>query len=204
MNTPEASERRRDDSEQIAEDRMEKLQKAVKTILTCLGEDPEREGLKKTPKRVAKALMFMTHGYDWTVGEILNDAIFHEEHENMVVVKNIDMHSMCEHHMVPFSGVVHIGYIPNGQVIGLSKLARIVEVYSRRLQVQERLTTEIAKALMDSLAPSGVAVVIKSTHMCMVMRGVQKVGAQTVTSAMLGAFRHDPKTREEFLQFIRD
>jgi len=192
---------RRADTEEEAASRQARLQAAVKEILVCLGEDPTREGLVKTPERVAKAMLFMTHGYDWTVREVLNGAIFSEEHENMVIVKDIEMYSMCEHHMVPFLGKVSIGYIPNGKIIGLSKLARIVEVYARRLQVQERLTTQIAESIMETLGPTGVAVVVKAKHMCMMMRGVQKATAETVTSAMLGVFRHDPKTRDEFMRF---
>ena len=148
-------------------------------------------------------MLFFTEGYSKSIQTIVNGAVFEENHQEMVVVRNIDVHSLCEHHMVPFIGRVHIGYIPKGKVIGLSKLARIVDMFSRRLQVQERLTKQIAQAVMDVLAPLGVAVVIESSHMCMVMRGVQKTTAKTVTSCMLGSFRHDPKTREEFLHFTR-
>jgi GTP cyclohydrolase IA len=150
-----------------------------------------------------KALMFMTKGYTQTCEEVTNGAIFSEDHDEMVVVRNIDIHSLCEHHMVPFTGRVHIGYIPNGKVIGLSKLARIAEVYARRLQVQERLTRQIADAIVDAVEPLGVAVVVECSHMCMVMRGVQKVGATTTTSSVRGSFEKNPKTRAEFFSLIQ-
>ena len=182
---------------------LNKMTQACRTILESIGEDPDREGLQKTPARWAKALLFMTHGYSMTCHDVTNGAIFHEDHDEMVVVRNIDIHSLCEHHMVPFTGRVHIGYIPNGRVLGLSKLARIAEVYARRLQVQERLTRQIADAIVEAVEPLGVAVVVECTHFCMVMRGVQKTGASTVTSSVRGAFESNPKTRQEFFNIIQ-
>lgn len=172
-------------------------------LLLHVGEDPKRQGLLKTPERAANAFLFFTKGYEENLDTILNEAIFDEDHDEMVIVRDIEMFSMCEHHLVPFTGRVSIGYLPNKRVLGLSKLARIVEMYSRRLQVQERLTKQIAVALTQAVQPAGVGVVIEATHMCMVMRGVQKLQAKTTTSCMLGCFREDPKTREEFLALIR-
>jgi GTP cyclohydrolase I len=183
-------------------DCLQGLTENYRSMLISLGEDPNREGLLKTPERAAKAMMFFTKGYEESVADILNDAIFTEDNDGMVIVKDIEMFSMCEHHLVPFIGKVHIGYLPNQKVIGLSKLARIVEVYSRRLQVQERLTKQIAVALTDAIQPAGVGVIIEATHMCMVMRGVQKLQSKTITSTMLGVMRQDPKSREEFLNLI--
>ncbi|MBD2561183.1 MULTISPECIES: GTP cyclohydrolase I FolE [Nostoc] len=179
------------------------MMQAVRTLLIGLGEDPDREGLKDTPKRVMKALQFLTKGYHESLDELLNGAVFTENANEMVLVRDIDIFSSCEHHILPIIGRAHVAYIPNGKVIGLSKIARICEMYARRLQVQERLTVQIADALQGLLKPQGVAVVIEATHMCMVMRGVQKPGSWTVTSAMRGVFAEDVRTREEFMNLIR-
>ena len=176
---------------------------AVRTLLIGLGEDPDREGLKDTPKRVVKALQFLTKGYHESLDELLNGAVFTEDANEMVLVRDIDIFSSCEHHILPVIGRAHVAYIPNGKVIGLSKVARICEMYARRLQVQERLTVQIADALQGLLKPQGVAVVVEASHMCMVMRGVQKPGYWTVTSAMRGVFAEDARTREEFMNLIR-
>ena len=173
-----------------------------KDILSQLGEDPEREGLIKTPERVAKALQFLTHGYDIKPEEILRSAMFKEDYSQMVVVKDIEIFSMCEHHMLPFFGRAHVAYIPNGHIVGLSKIPRVVDAFARRLQVQERLTNEIRDCIQDTLNPAGVAVVIECKHLCMAMRGVQKQNSVTTTSAFTGEFLENDKTRGEFLQLI--
>jgi len=172
-----------------------------KAVLNMLGESADREGLQKTPERLAKAMQFLTQGYQLDAHDILNSAKFHEPVSEMIVVKDIEMYSMCEHHMLPFFGKVHIAYIPNGWITGLSKIARVVDVYSRRLQVQERLTVEIMNAIRDTLQPLGVAVVIEAQHLCMMMRGVQKQNSETTTSAFDGEFHKEP-TRSEFLKLI--
>jgi GTP cyclohydrolase I len=172
----------------------------VRQQLALLGEDPDREGLVRTPERVAKAMSFLTGGYAMTVDDVVGSALFEEEHENMVMVRDIELYSMCEHHMLPFFGKAHVAYIPNGKIVGLSKLPRIVEVFARRLQVQERLTEQVAKAIEEVLAPRGVGVVIEAFHMCMMMRGVEKQNSRTITSALRGVFRDDAKTRDEFLR----
>ncbi|KAJ2161859.1 hypothetical protein GGF46_001167 [Coemansia sp. RSA 552] len=197
------AEKRRSESAEERDARLKKMSGAVKTLLECIGEDPDREGILKTPERYAKALMFLTKGYDESMNDIINGALFDEDHEEMVIVRDIDIFSLCEHHLVPFCGKVAIGYIPNRRVLGLSKLARIAEMFSRRLQLQERLTKQIAIALDEILQPQGVAVLVEASHQCMVMRGVQKPGSKTITSFMLGRFRSDPKTREEFLSLVR-
>ncbi|CAD5963618.1 GTP cyclohydrolase I FolE [Planktothrix agardhii 1029] len=179
------------------------MQQAVRTLLLGMGEDPDREGLRDTPKRVVKALKFLTSGYHQSLDELLNGAVFHENTSEMVLVRDIDLFSSCEHHILPILGRAHVAYIPNGKVIGLSKIARICEMYARRLQVQERLTAQIADAIQGLLKPQGVAVVVEATHMCMVMRGVQKQGSWTVTSSMQGVFADDAKTRQEFMNLIR-
>jgi GTP cyclohydrolase IA len=181
----------------------EEMRQAVRTLLLGLGEDPDREGLRDTPKRVVKALKFLTSGYHQSLDELLNGAVFHENADEMVLVRDIDLFSSCEHHILPILGRAHVAYIPNGKVIGLSKIARICEMYGRRLQVQERLTAQIADALQGLLQPKGVAVVVEATHMCMVMRGVQKPGSWTSTSAVKGIFADDAKTRQEFMSLIR-
>ncbi|MCA2724138.1 MAG: GTP cyclohydrolase I FolE [Microcystis sp. M048S1] len=179
------------------------MMQAVRTLLLGLGEDPDREGLRDTPKRVVKALKFLTYGYQQSLDELLNGAVFHENANEMVLIRDIDIFSSCEHHILPIIGRAHVAYIPNGKVIGLSKIARICEMYARRLQVQERLTAQIADALQGLLQPQGVAVVIEATHMCMVMRGVEKPGSWTSTSAVRGIFADSAKTRQEFMSLIR-
>jgi len=188
--------------EEYCEDDLEKMAKNNKDILKLIGEDPEREGLIKTPVRVAKALQFMTQGYKLNAKKILDSARFKESVSEMVIVKDIELYSMCEHHMLPFFGKAHIAYIPNGYIVGLSKLARVVDVYARRLQVQERMTTQILRAIRESLHPLGVAVVIEAKHLCMMMRGVQKQNSVTTTSAFDGELLNNHITRNEFLKLI--
>jgi GTP cyclohydrolase I len=168
--------------------------------LLLLGENPDRDGLKRTPERVERSMRWLTRGYELSVEEVIGNAIFDEDHHNMVIVKDIEMYSLCEHHLLPFFGKVHVAYIPNGRIVGLSKLPRVVEVFARRLQVQERMTEQIASALMDVLQPHGVGVVIEAAHLCMMMRGVEKQNSKTITSAMKGVFLEDLRTREEFLR----
>jgi GTP cyclohydrolase IA len=171
----------------------------VQEQLALLGEEPSREGLQRTPERVAKAMQFLTRGYHQRVEDVVGEGIFAEEHRNMVMVRDIELYSLCEHHMLPFFGRAHVAYIPDGRIVGLSKLPRIVDVFARRLQVQERLTEEVAEAIDDVLAPLGVGVVIEAYHLCMMMRGVEKQNSRTITSALRGVFRDDSRTREEFL-----
>jgi GTP cyclohydrolase I len=179
------------------------MQDLVRRLLTELGEDPDREGLTRTPDRVEKALRFLTSGYSANIDEVLNDALFTVDYSEMVIVKDIDFYSLCEHHLLPFFGKCHIAYIPSTRVIGLSKIPRLVDVFSRRLQIQERLTNQIADTIREKVAPLGVAVVIEATHLCMSMRGVEKQNSFAVTSAMLGAFRSNARTRMEFLELIK-
>ncbi len=178
------------------------MESAVRTILEEIGEDPRREGLRETPARVARMYEFLTKGYRDDLDEILNGAVFKERYSEMVIVKDIDFFSLCEHHLVPFYGRCHIAYLPSGRIIGLSKMPRIVEIFARRLQVQERLTQQIAATLQDVLKPQGVGVVMEARHLCMTMRGVEKLNSVATTSAMLGTFRRDVKTRTEFLTLI--
>lgn len=179
------------------------LQELVREILVRLGEDPDREGLRKTPVRVEKALAYLTRGYAQDAEAVLNGAVFSSDYDEMVIVKEIDFFSLCEHHLLPFYGKCHIAYLPDKRIVGLSKLPRLVDVYSRRLQVQEKLTTEIARAIESKLKPKGVGVVMEAAHLCVMMRGVEKQNAMMVTSSMRGRFRSDVKTREEFLTLIR-
>jgi GTP cyclohydrolase I len=172
----------------------------VAEMIRRLGDDPGRPGMLKTPERVAEAMAFLTKGYAESPQEVLNDALFEESHQNMVLVKDIELYSLCEHHLLPFFGKVHVAYVPNGRIVGLSKVARLVEVYARRFQVQERLTEQIAQALQDTTQPLGVAVVVEAYHLCMMMRGVEKQNSKTITSAMRGVFLEDQRTRDEFLR----
>ncbi len=183
-------------------DSLETIGEGVFRTLRALGEDPNREGLVKTPERVAKAMLFLTQGYAQDAGQILRSAVFEESYDEMILVKDIEIYSMCEHHMVPFFGKAHVAYIPNGRIVGLSKIPRVVDVFARRLQVQERLTIQIRDAIEETLRPQGVAVVIEATHLCMVMRGVQKQNSVTTTSSMSGPFLDNTHTRAEFMRLI--
>ena len=176
----------------------------IRRQLELIGEDPGREGLERTPARVAKSLRFLTQGYDTTAEEVVGEGVFKEDHDNMIMVRDIELYSLCEHHLLPFFGKAHVAYIPNGKIVGLSKIPRIVDVYARRLQVQERLTEQIAEGLCSVLNPSGVGVVIEAYHLCMMMRGVEKQNSKTITSALRGAFREDSKTRDEFLRLAHN
>lgn len=179
------------------------MEELVKQMLVNLGEDPDREGLVRTPKRVKDSLEFLTKGYHQNLDDIVNGAVFTEKYDEMVIVKDIEFYSLCEHHMLPFYGKCHVAYIPQGKIIGLSKIPRIVDLFARRLQVQERMTCQIAETLMDVLNPEGVACVVEGVHLCMVMRGVEKQHSKAVTSSMLGSFREDGKVRSEFLNLIK-
>jgi GTP cyclohydrolase IA len=196
---PHRAERQADRSE----DRQAELARLVHRQLELLGEDPERDGLRKTPERVAKSLAWLTRGYALDARGVIGDALFEETHENMVMVRDIEMYSLCEHHLLPFFGRVHIAYVPDGRIVGLSKLARIVEVFARRLQLQERLTEQIAEAIEGVLRPRGVGVVVEAVHLCMMMRGVEKQNAKTITSAMRGRFHDCPMMRDEFVRLTR-
>jgi GTP cyclohydrolase I len=186
----------------MTEKNTSKIESLIKELLIEIGEDPTREGLVKTPERVAKAWQFLANGYEEDLESIINDAIFREDYDEMVTVKDIDFFSLCEHHLLPFFGKAHVSYIPNGKIIGLSKIPRIVDMFGRRLQVQERMTQQIAETINDVLSPKGVAVVLEGQHMCMQMRGVEKQNSYATTSAMIGQFRKDSKTRDEFLKII--
>ena len=188
---------------EIARPSHEKAEAMAAGLLAFVGEDPAREGLLRTPHRIVESLKFLTTGYDKNVETLLNGAIFHEDYDDMVVVKDIEFYSQCEHHMLPFYGKVHVAYIPNGKIVGLSKIPRLVDMFARRLQVQERLTTQIADALEDALQPRGVAVVVEGAHMCMLMRGVQKQNAGMITSHVKGVFRTDRATRQEFMSLVK-
>ena len=180
-----------------------RIRGAVELLLTELGEDPKREGLERTPERVCKSLKFLTRGYESDIDAVLNDATFAVDYNEMVIVKDIDFYSLCEHHLLPFFGKCHVAYLPRDRVVGLSKIPRLIEVFSRRLQVQERLTKQIAEIILEKLDPLGVGVVIEATHLCMLMRGVEKQNSFAVTSAMLGSFRSDARTRMEFLELLK-
>ena len=179
-----------------------RFEQLVHEMLTLLGENPDREGLQKTPSRVALSLQWLTRGYQMAVEDVIGGAVFEEKHENMILVRDIEIYSLCEHHMLPFFGRAHVAYLPNGKIVGLSKIPRVVEVFARRLQVQERLTDQVAEALCRVLDPLGVGVVIEAYHLCMMMRGVEKQNSKTITSALRGTFRGDARTRDEFLRLV--
>jgi GTP cyclohydrolase I len=181
---------------------LDKIERLTRELLVAIGEDPEREGLQKTPRRVAKALEFLTSGYRADLRKVINDAVFTQSTNSMVIVKNIEVYSMCEHHMLPFYGRCHIGYLPTGKVFGVSKLARLVDMFARRLQLQERLTEQVSQAIMETIGATGVGVMIEARHLCMMMRGVEKQNSVMVTSSVLGSFRESQATREEFLSLI--
>jgi GTP cyclohydrolase I len=187
----------------MSEETSDPIEGYVHALLKELGEDPGRDGLIKTPGRVARAFRFLTEGYHRDPREILNDALFEVSYDEMVVVKDIDFYSLCEHHLIPFFGRAHVAYIPNGKVVGLSKIPRLVEMFARRLQVQERMTTEIAETIEEVLSPKGVGVVVEASHLCMMMRGVERQNAYAISSSLKGSFNEDPKTRSEFMELIR-
>lgn len=180
------------------------IEPLVERMLAELGEDPQREGILKTPARVARSLRFLTQGYEQDPAEVIGGALFTEQYEEMIVIKDIDFYSLCEHHMLPFFGKAHVAYIPSGRIVGISKIARLVEIFARRLQVQERLTNQIAKTMMEQLEPAGVAVVVEGEHLCMRMRGVEMQNSMVVTSAVLGVFRSSQETREEFMSLVHN
>ncbi len=200
----ERSERLTRDANRLEEDKLEVLEQAFHELLEAIGEDPERQGLAKTPARAARAFEFLTQGYRQSVAAVVNGAIFDSEASEIILVKDIELYSMCEHHLLPFIGRAHVAYIPSGKVIGLSKVARIVDVFARRLQIQENLTTQIAESLMECLHPSGVAVVVEAKHLCMMMRGVEKQNSVMKTSCLLGSFKEDARTRSEFLSLLKE
>ena len=199
----EAAERRIERIPKCGAAKLASLERSFHEILESVGENPQREGLLRTPGRAARAFEFLTNGYRQDLDEIVNQAIFHSDASEIVLVKDIELYSMCEHHLLPFIGKAHVAYIPNGKVIGLSKVARIVDVFARRLQIQEQLTTQIADALMSALHPNGVAVVIEAKHLCMMMRGVEKQNSVMTTSCLLGSFKEDARTRSEFLSLLK-
>ena len=200
MSSTRASKVRRDEDADVTRE----FENLVRREIELIGEDPDREGLVRTPARVAKSLRFLTQGYDTSAEEVVGKGVFKEEHDNMIMVRDIELYSLCEHHLLPFFGKVHVAYIPNGKVLGLSKIPRLVDIFARRLQVQERLTVQLAETIQNAINPQGVGVVIEARHLCVMMRGVEKQHSSAVTSRMLGSFRSSDKTREEFLSLIRN